>query len=63
MARVSRSVRRSWMGRMQAPLSAARSRTTWRASGIAIRSARVLRVLLVWVTTHLRPGRRGRAGW
>ena len=31
---VSSSVRRSWTGRRQAPCSAARSLTTWRASGV-----------------------------
>ena len=35
---VSRLVRRSWIGRMHAPCSTARSLTTCRASGIAIRS-------------------------
>ena len=39
---VSRLVRRSWIGRMQAPCSTARSLTTSRASGIAIRCARVV---------------------
>ena len=50
---VSMSVRRSWTGRRQAPCSAARSLTTVRASGSAIRSARVVRAA---VTRH-RPSR------
>ena len=50
---VSRLVRRSWIGRMQAPCSTARSLTTWRASGMAIRCARVDRAV-VSVTGHLR---------
>ena len=40
---VCRSVRRSWTGRMQPPCSAARSRTTSRASGMASRCALVVR--------------------
>ena len=39
---VSRLVRRSWTGRMQAPCSTARSLTTCGASGMVIRSARVV---------------------
>ena len=57
-----RSVRRSWTGRMHAPCSAARSLTTSRASGIASRSARLLRPCPVPVTTGLprsSPGSQG----
>ena len=57
--RWSTSVRRSCTGRMQAPCSTARSRTTSRASGMASRSARVVFLVLVWVTSHPRPGRHG----
>ena len=53
---VCRSVRRSCTGRMQPPCSAARSRTTSRASGMASRWARVVR----WVMRS--PFRRGRHG-
>ena len=57
---VSRLVRRSCTGRMHAPCSTARSRTTWRASGIAIRCARVVLPVaaVVSVTGHPDPGGR-----
>jgi hypothetical protein len=55
---VSRLVRRSWIGRMQAPCSTARSLTTCRASGIVIRSARVVLVVGVSITAHLQRVRR-----